>query len=312
LHLSHSSKNVQWHQIFAYSLKLALSPVDIKVFSEIEVTAKPPRADILLLCNNSSRWTKQQRARLPDKIRDQDAGHVLIEFKYSESLDESVYQKTAGYDIFYRTANELSATQVQTYIVMSNTPRLATLERNGYRPDRLPGIWVSEIDIFRRIPVILLNELALTPHNLAFKLFASRMEQRRKVIRKIQETSEWVDATYEKMVTGLYWIWFEEAPMRPSELTADKIMEMGEVLGKRYLELLPPEMRLEGLSPSDILKVYKPSKFFAGIPARERIDGLSARERISGLSARERTDGLSDEELIALLQERKRKKSNNS
>jgi hypothetical protein len=269
-----SKPKIQWHQIFAHSLKLALTPVNIDVLSEVEVMARPPRADILLLRSKAERWTQRQRARLPDKIRDHPAGHVLIEFKYDETLNERVFQKAAGYDAFYKESNHLTDDKVGTYIVMSNTPGTDILERNGYREDRWRGVMVSDRDILRRMPVLLLNELALTPHNLAFKLFASRIEQKKQVIREIQEKPEWVDGPYENMVSGLYWYWFEEDIMATAELTAEKVMEMGEIFGKRYLELLPPEKRVEGLPARDRIAGLSDEEIFEVIPPKDLLAKL--------------------------------------
>jgi hypothetical protein len=47
-----------------------------------------PEADILLIRRNQQGWTEAQRNLLPDGIRDTQADHVLIEFKYSESVNQ--------------------------------------------------------------------------------------------------------------------------------------------------------------------------------------------------------------------------------
>jgi hypothetical protein len=207
----------------------------------------------------------------------------MIEFKYSESLHERVFQKASGYDAFYKEARRLKNQKVQTYIVMSRTPREERLSCNGYRQDRWPGVMVSDREVFRRLPIILLNELELTPHNLAFKLFASHMEQRRKVFRKFQEKVGWLGSAFEKMLSGLYLLWFEEDGMSTNQLTSKKIMEMGEIFGKRYLELLPPEERLKGI-PDDV-----------------RVKGIPDDVRLKGIPVEDRLVGLSDKEIIEFL-----------
>lgn len=58
-------------------LKFLLAPVGITVLTDVKVMSKPPEADILLLKLKSPKWTKEQRERLPDGIRDSTAHHIL-------------------------------------------------------------------------------------------------------------------------------------------------------------------------------------------------------------------------------------------
>ncbi len=51
------------------------------------------------------------------------------------------------------------------------------------------------------------------------------------------------------------------------ELTPEKVIERGKMLGDLYLRSLPPEEHLKGLAPEDVLKHFRPE---------ERLKGLSA------------------------------------
>lgn len=42
---------------------------------------------------------------LPDGIRDCNANHILIEFKYTESLTADAIRQAVSYEYFYRTTN---------------------------------------------------------------------------------------------------------------------------------------------------------------------------------------------------------------
>ncbi|HRJ41292.1 MAG: hypothetical protein KJZ86_09625 [Caldilineaceae bacterium] len=80
--------SIPWHQLLGKLLELTLTPVDIQVETEVQITSEPPKFDILLLRRKTARWTDQQRALLPDGIRESNAAHHLLEFKYSESVGE--------------------------------------------------------------------------------------------------------------------------------------------------------------------------------------------------------------------------------
>lgn len=76
----------RWHQLLGKEFELLLTQVDIIVYTEIQVMSEPPKADILLLQRERKAWTVAQKALLPDGIRDSRARHILLEFKYTESL----------------------------------------------------------------------------------------------------------------------------------------------------------------------------------------------------------------------------------
>ncbi|OQY42663.1 MAG: hypothetical protein B6242_15870, partial [Anaerolineaceae bacterium 4572_78] len=83
------------------NLQELLTPVGITVSTNVEVMVDPPESDILLLRMDTPNWTPEQRALLPDGIRDSQANHILLEFKMTESLDKIAVAKTIGYDVFY-------------------------------------------------------------------------------------------------------------------------------------------------------------------------------------------------------------------
>ncbi|MCK5524631.1 MAG: hypothetical protein KAI83_16015 [Thiomargarita sp.] len=51
---------------------------------------KSPEVDILLFQRETLKWTIEQQERLPDGIRQSDARSILLEFKYTESVDKSI------------------------------------------------------------------------------------------------------------------------------------------------------------------------------------------------------------------------------
>jgi len=75
-----------WHRLLGEVLEKLLTPVGLSVYTELSLMNRPPRADILILRRQPAHWTAPQLERLPDGVRDSQASHILLEFKYTESL----------------------------------------------------------------------------------------------------------------------------------------------------------------------------------------------------------------------------------
>jgi hypothetical protein len=77
-----------WHRLLGEVLEKLLTPVGLSVYTELSLMNRPPRADILILRRQQAHWTTAQLERLPDGVRDSQASHILLEFKYTESSTE--------------------------------------------------------------------------------------------------------------------------------------------------------------------------------------------------------------------------------
>ena len=84
--MAKDSVRVQYHRLLGAGMRLNLAAVKVLVSTESSILSESPRVDILLLRREGANWTEAQRGRLPDGIRDSTAGHILIEFKYTESV----------------------------------------------------------------------------------------------------------------------------------------------------------------------------------------------------------------------------------
>jgi hypothetical protein len=132
---------IHWHRLLGALLDAVLSPVGVSVETDIAVTAEPPRADLLLLRRQQSRWNDAQRQRLADGLRDTDAGHLLIEFKYTEGLSENACVQLLSYDYFYRRHRRLSRDDVACFLVSATPPRSDLLTRLGFHPTAQAGVY---------------------------------------------------------------------------------------------------------------------------------------------------------------------------
>ena len=110
-------KRTRWHRILGTALKEWLTPVGITVHTEVPVMTDPPKLDILLLKNNHEVNIELQRERLASGLRDCKAGTLIIEFKYTESVNADTLALTGGYDAFYRRAHKLSRNEIHTFIL---------------------------------------------------------------------------------------------------------------------------------------------------------------------------------------------------
>jgi hypothetical protein len=289
-----------WHRLLGKWLELLLTRVDIIVYTEPQIMSEPPKVDILLLRRNSPRWTPAQLRLLPDGVRDSTAGHILIEFKFTESLNRERFQQALGYDYFYRQAQQVDEVTVQTFIFAAITPRPAFLQEYGYQITEQPGVYRSGNPMLQPIVLLVLNELRPELHNTFVQCFASRGQVRRAAFERLM-AMDWqeLDEVFWDFFTGLQNQYVEtgkeENIMRKREaVTPETVMEQGRLLRKSLLAVLSPEERLAGVPVSERL---------AGLAPEERLAGLAPEERLAGLAPAERLAGLTEEEMVALMKQ---------
>ena len=77
---------IDWHRFFTKKFELLMQEVELRVYPKMPLMTDPPEADIVLTRTYYPDWTDEERAYLPDGIRDTDASDILIEFKFTESF----------------------------------------------------------------------------------------------------------------------------------------------------------------------------------------------------------------------------------
>ncbi len=85
------ANEIRWHRWFGDSLKEILSPLGITVHTGFPIMTDPPEADIVILRKPDPSWTPEQLRFMPDGLRQCKAQHILIEFKYTESLNDLIF-----------------------------------------------------------------------------------------------------------------------------------------------------------------------------------------------------------------------------
>ena len=296
------SATTPWHRWFGDMFKVSLIPLDLEVETEFQVMRDPPEADVVIIRRNDPKWTQAQAERLPDGIRDTTAAHVILEFKYSESVNEEVICQAAGYYKFYKDHRELKPRELQCFLISSRTPQMSTLETLGYKRAKQAGVYRSEYPVCRLMPLISLNDLSNAQHNMLIRLFASKKREIMATTEKLRQQMGYLpeylinyirDFITNLLTGGKDMDWLN---MTPEDKAAMK---------KRWLEVLrssfspedimqqfTPEERLIGLRTEDILKGMRPE---------ERLRGMRPEERLRGMRPEERLKGMRPEELEAYL-----------
>ncbi len=222
-----------------------------------DILGKSPKVDILLQRREGAAWTDAQRARLPDGIRDSTAAHVLIEFKYAESVTEDGILQLLAYDLFYRQERNLSEEQTLPVLLSARTPRRSRLDEWRFEETQ-QGVFRTSLPIAERLLLLTLNRLPATSNNAMVKLYASRERERDAAFdaldRHVFEESPELCA----YVLGLMQALKAKGKSNMAEtLTPEKVMEYGKRIQELIIEAGTPEQRLAGLSPGEILAGLK-------------------------------------------------------
>jgi len=262
------SSKIKWHRLLGGLLEELLTPVDILVFTEFAVMSQSPVADILLLRKKRGGWTSEQLQRVPDGIRDTNAKHILIEFKYTESVDEDAFKQLLGYEYFYRSSKNIAAHKVQSFMISSKTPRQLFFNKFGYSQGGKKGVYYSSNSLLKNITLVLLNELSDDIHNAFIKCFASHVKSRESAFKILTEYGlKHFNEHLQWFIQGLWRYWFTEKGgiMEQTEITPAKIKEMGKMWGEFILSTLPVEERLKGLRPEEVLSTFRPEERLKGL-----------------------------------------------
>lgn len=252
-----------WHSLFSHVLEKRYTPFGLTVHSHFRLMSEPPEADVALIRKEGS-WTEEQYNVLPDGIRQTKALCYLLEFKMTESLNKRRIEQALLYHIAYKRTQNLTNTEVQTFLISSKSTHKKRLAEWGYEPTELPGVYHNSLWILRPVKILLLNELSPEPHNAFIKCFASRETEQRKAF-----TTVYQQLGNDPSENELYWLmvglWhkFFEGEKMDDLITTEDVLEMSK---KRILKTMPlPE----------ILSYYKPEERLAGLSPEERLVGLS-------------------------------------
>ncbi len=242
---------VQYHRLLGSGLRLNLAAVEVNVSTESSILSESPRVDILLLRREGPAWTEAQRARLPDGIRDSSAAHVLIEFKYTESVTEDGILQAAAYDLFYRQVQRLSREQTLPVVLSAKTPQRSRLAKWGYEESER-GVFRTSLPFVGRVMLLALNRLPAHSNNAIVKLFASRKQEREAGFASLDRHVFAESTKLRAYVLGLSQTLDVKGELNVAEvLTPEKVLEYGKRIRELVFETGTLEERLAGLSSKE-------------------------------------------------------------
>ena len=268
--MADDTARVQYHRLLGSGLRLNLAAVEVTVSTESSILSESPRVDILLLRREGSVWTEAQRARLPDGIRDSLAAHILIEFKYTESVTEDGILQAAAYDLFYRQVQRLSRRQTLPVVLSAKTPQKGRLAHWGYKESQR-GVFLTELPFVGRVMLLALNRLPAHSNNAIVKLFASLKRERDAGIASLDREVFGDSTELHAYVLGLRQTFSAKGESNMAEvITPEKVLKYGRRIRELVFETGTPEERLAGLRPDEILSVLTPEEILAGLNREKR------------------------------------------
>ncbi|MDE0199747.1 MAG: hypothetical protein OXK78_16195 [Caldilineaceae bacterium] len=251
--MADDAARVQYHRLLGSGMRLSLAAVQVNVTTESSILSESPRVDILLLRREGTAWTKAQRARLPDGIRDSSAAHILLEFKYTESVTEDGILQAAAYDLFYRQVQRLSRRQTLPVVLSAKTPQRSRLAKWRFKESQR-GVFRTNLPFVGRVMLLALNRLPADSNNAIVKLFASRKQEREAGFASLDRHVFAESMELHAYVLGLSQTLNVKGELSMAEvLTPEKVMEYGMRIRELIFETGTPEERLAGLSPEERL-----------------------------------------------------------
>lgn len=274
----HDTPRVGHHVFLATILESLLAPLGVDILSEVNVMGAPPKADVLILRRHGASWNAAQKAWLPDGIRQTSASRVLIELKATQSLNRKTLAQTVSYDHHYQQSQSISARGLHTVLVLARTPHKTTLKNYLFHPTRLNGVYVSTYPLCRPIRIIVLNKLANTAYNACFKLFASRLENRRLAAQVLyQQVWQTLPQKLQYILITLFELWYqkEKGEYHMEFAFTPELMERaGKQIFDSYVASLPIKERIAGVPPEELLNQFDPETRLKGLDTETILKGI--------------------------------------
>jgi len=257
------------HALFGSMMKESLIPLNLEVETSYEVGKGPPKLDVLIIRRTGPRWSKAQLEFLPDGIRQSNCKHVIVELKYTESINPVAIFQTLGYLASYVKLKALKMENVRAFIASSKSPQDRVLEQINFEKSDIKGVYRSKDILLTPIQLISLNDLSDAHYNLWIKLFSSKNKQKFSVLKKL------ISLGLKKFGRDLLIIfikilnfWNDTGEITMKQIKQKVLNDTATLNDKEiafFLSLFKPEDLLRGLNPEDVFKQYRPEERLRGL-----------------------------------------------
>ncbi|HRI70998.1 MAG TPA: hypothetical protein PK156_42495 [Polyangium sp.] len=268
-----------WHLMLAVLLAQR-APGDRDIQSEVPLTADALRMDFVFLFREN---TSGRVAGTLKKLWSLLTRHAICEFKsVGRPYRRFNFDRFFAYLLVYFTNHleELGGRNNLTGVLLV-TKRSAVLDddvlAHGLKwRDLGDGYWQLEGGPYKLI-VVELDVVADAEQDDVLRFFA------RKELRTV-EVRRWVAEQFGT----------EEIEMKMHE------MEGFDEVVQAFLQTLPPEQRLAGLAPEEVMSTFAPEQRLAGLAPEEVMSTFAPEQRLAGLAPEQVMLTLSDDVLRAL------------
>ncbi|KPA10870.1 hypothetical protein MHK_008917 [Candidatus Magnetomorum sp. HK-1] len=275
------------HVLFGCMMKESLIPLNLEVESSYEVGKGPPKLDVLIIRRTGARWSKAQMEFLPDGIRHSHCKHVILELKYTESINQVAVFQTLGYLGSYVKLKSMKVENVCAFIVSSKTPQQKVLEQIGFEPTDIKGVYRSKDILLKPIQLISLNDLSDAPYNLWIKLFSSKITQRLSVLKNI------LSLDIKRFSKGLIIIfikilkfWSNIGGITMQRIKQEVLYDTSALSDDEiafFISLFKPESVIKQFKPKDVVAQFKPEEMVTQFKPEDRLHGLKPEDLLKSL-----------------------------
>jgi len=277
-----------WHLAFV-NLIQRRAPPNFEVQSEVRLTIKPQRADILLLRRIGVE--RQDHKALVLRRLWPWVGRVAV-LEYKSPVDSAFRPgdllRLVGYGVLYHTAHldELPerADLTLVLVVASVTPTvLQEIERMEWTLTPLDGGYARIDGLMYTTHVVVIDEVTEAERDEYLRLFSHKPALPGEATRWLRQ-------------------WMRETKMKQPDI--EELPGFEELFAKsiaKAIQNMPLEERLEGLAPEQVLSAFAPEQRLAGL-APEQVLG-AFEKRLAGLAPEQVVLALPLELLRALPEE---------
>jgi len=251
------------HTLFGSIMKETLIPQNLEVESSYEIGKGPPKLDVLIIRRKGDWWTDEQLEFLPDGIRQKQCKYVILELKYTESINQIAIFQTLGYLGYYVSLKRINIDDACTFLVSAKTPSIETLSKLNFEKTYIKGVFEPKVRVLKPLSLVSLNDLSEERYNLWIKLFSSKKKQKLSALQKIlaldlKKISQELIMTVFKIIA--FWLKTGEISMQQIEKQVSRIEvdDLAEDAAVLFFTLVKPECWVNRLKPEDIIPQFKP------------------------------------------------------